>query len=240
MILTIISSYYDKSPREIVFLKRRLEDFISLRNIYPDIKMIIVDDGSQDNPLHQQLDDYDLENITIATIKQDLGFNSHGARNLAMNLTKTDWNFLIDLDYDLSQINLEKIITYNKNNIILLYPNVFLIHKDTFWSCKGYDEEFVNIHFGDRILFEYFFQHYNVIEIGKEMMSPYRKRRGRVLTEQLQKTKYDDPNERLYWQPIESYNKLEQLIQFVTERYQSNNFSQKNVLNFDWEVNHQS
>jgi len=236
MILTIISSYYDKSPREIKFLKKRLEDFISLRNIYPDIKMIIVDDGSQDYPLHPQLKKYDLKNITIATIKHDLGFNSHGARNLAMSLTDTDWNFLIDLDYDLSKIDFEKIITYNRKNIILLCTNTFLIHKDTFWSCKGYDEEFVNIHIGDIILFEYLSKHFNVIEQGKEMIKSLRKGRKMKLSDDIKTTKYDDPEEKFYWQPTSTYKNLHQLIDLVTQRYQANIFDQKKILNFEWEI----
>lgn len=237
MILTIISSYYDKSPRELQFLKKRLEDFISLRSIYPDIEMIMIDDGSQDYPLHQQLDNYNLENVTIATIKKDLGFNSHGARNLAMSLSNTDWNFLIDLDYDLSKIQFEKILTYNRNNIVLLATNVFLIHKDTFWSCKGYDEEFVNLHMGDTILFDYFKQHFNVIELGSEMIKSFRRARKMILSNQIKTTKYDDPEEKYYWQPTNTFNKKQQLINFVIERYQTNNFDLKKILNFEWEIN---
>ena len=233
MILTIISAYYDKSPRDIEFLKRRINHFHILREIYPDIKMIIVDDGSEVVPINVATKGLDLTGITLARIKEDLGFNSHGARNLGMHLTTTDWNLLIDLDYDLSSIDFNELIIHDRNVIVLVVFNVYLIHKDLFWECKGYDEEFVNMHHGDRIFFEYFKDRYE-IRIAKCGIKYYRAGRKIVESDRVSKTDYSDNKYVLV--PKEHYNKRKEIENIVRERHRTGDFSKKKILNFKWEV----
>lgn len=234
MILTIISSYYDKSPREIEFLKRRIKHFHLLREKYPDVKMVIVDDGSQDVPITEAVKDFDLTNISLARIKEDLGFNSHGARNLGMHLSTTDWNFFIDLDWDLSSIinEFDKLVVYDKRVILLVAMNIFAIHKDTFWSCKGYDEDFVNNHFGDRLFLSYFEENFEVRQTPLRIKC-FRMGRTIERSESVTKTDYSKKGKVLI--PKDSYDRADEILKVVNERYKTLNFTEKKILNFKWE-----
>lgn len=235
MILTIISSYYDKSPREVEFLKRRIKHFHLLREKYPDVKMIIVDDGSQEVPITEALKDFDLSNITLARVKEDLGFNSHGARNLGMHLSTTDWNLFIDLDWDLSSIinEFDKLYVYDRRVILLIAMNIFVIHKDTFWSCRGYDEDFVNNHYGDRLFVSYFEENFEVRQLPLRIKCF---RMGRTIEWSAAITKTDYSKKGKVLIPKESYDRIEEISEVVNKRYATRDFKEKKILNFEWEV----
>lgn len=232
MELTIISAYYDQSPREQIFLKRRIEHFHELRKTYPEFRMIIVDDGSMDFTLKDETKDLNLDNITLARVKEDLGFNSHGCRNLGMHLSKTEWNLLIDIDINLLSIDFDKI---DLHNIIFINKNIFVIDKTRFWASKGYDEEFVNIHYGDEIFMKYLQKEYTAKEVSMRVQF-YRRQRQCIISSLHNKTNYHDETERYFMQPKSTFLKLEYLHSFVQARYDSKDFSQKKVLNFDWEI----
>ena len=128
--LTIITTYYNEK----IFLEEFVRDFKQHKSIYPDLKLIIVDDGSQTNPAKDIV--VQEPDIQLFTVLEDLGFNSHGARNLGVEVTKTEWNLLIDVDYDLSSINFSTIFNtqFDNNTIYFLDNNAFIIHKDVFMS----------------------------------------------------------------------------------------------------------
>jgi len=105
------------------------------------------------------------KNMRLFRVKEDIGFNSHGTRNLLMRETTTDWNLNSDIDRRYPDATLRSIHKNEKNLKPSLYysfwekiqssqdrfsVNEYLVHKETFWKTGGYDEEFVNIHFGDR------------------------------------------------------------------------------------------
>lgn len=203
-----------------------------MKEKYPKLKMIIVDDGSKDLPIEKALAGENLTDIILVKIKEDIGFNAHGARNLGMYLSKTEWNLLIDLDYNITDINLDNVLSLDPNNIYCWMVNTALIHKDVFWSVKGYDEDFVNIHFGDRIFFDNLAKKYNIIKMHNIMY--YREGRTGVVSSRYLLTAYGD---KLFnFQPAHTWNRLNELIDKVQLRYDSNDFSDKKILNFDWEI----
>lgn len=232
--VTIISSYYGPVPHEVEFLKKRITQFHNLRKYFPDIKMIIVDDGSPTDRLEFVVCDQDLTNIELVRIKKDLGFNSHGARNLGMHLSKSEWNLLMDLDIGLTSLNLD-VVEYedNPNNIYSFAINTMLIHKQVFNSCKGYDEEFVNIHYGDTIMLDYFKKKFNFIETNTKVRFL---RRGRKLIFSSAHEITEYPNLKFTYQPKHRWDKLNEIETFVKLRYLSGDFTNKKTLNFEWEI----
>lgn len=126
----------------------------------------IGDDGSMRHPAVDFFEKYPpTSNMRLFRVKEDIGFNSHGTRNLLMKQTTTDWNLMSDIDRRYpdktlrsiykNEANLAKTRYYSFWEIRQSSPdrfsvNEYLVHKETFWKTGGYDEEFVNIHFGDR------------------------------------------------------------------------------------------
>lgn len=130
------------------------------------INLTIADDGSQRQPA---LDFFTNKKqypfIKLYRVKKDIGFNSHGCRNLLMKQTETNWNILSDIDRNYPDDTLIDVLecpdkirgehygfwsTRSKTGTL----NEYVIHKEDFWLSGGYDEELVNIHWGDRLFFE--------------------------------------------------------------------------------------
>ena len=53
------------------------------------------DQGIFDDTIKLYKDKFNLKGYRV---KQDIGFNNHGCRNLAMLKSETHWNWLIDID----------------------------------------------------------------------------------------------------------------------------------------------
>tara|TARA_B100000085_G_scaffold276350_1_gene295380 strand:+ start:1599 stop:2285 length:687 start_codon:yes stop_codon:yes gene_type:complete len=145
-----------------------LLDFVKTNIDHVD-ELIVVDDGST-KPIHHIVSPSDK--LKLFRVKKDIGFNSHGCRNLIMKQSSNDWVTMIDIDrrfkkpqYALNAIRNRKL--YEKARYLFVvhapnwgqgvHPSVndYLIHKDHFFSAGGYDEEIVGQRWGDR---EYFRQ----------------------------------------------------------------------------------
>lgn len=164
--LTYITTYYDDKTRSEAALLDRLLKQIKEYNS-SNLKLIIVDDASPGIPAKDVVKDYINPNISLYRISKDIGFNSHGARNLAMNQTTTEWNLLVDIDYKFVGFDLlfeqlgdlEKKVPHhfpvvhdynNSNTKTRPSINDFLITKTLFWKVGGYDSELFGFHAGDR------------------------------------------------------------------------------------------
>lgn len=142
------------------------------------LKVIIVDDYS-DRSIEPIIEAWNDPRVSLFRVTEDKGFNSHGARNLAMQHTTTEWNLLVDIDYKV--VGIQSIIDQIANNelepttphflgVMHTYDdklpyvrdtapsrasiNDFLVTKTLFWKAKGYDAEFIGFHFGDRTFIE--------------------------------------------------------------------------------------
>lgn len=136
-----------------------------------NVDIFIVDDGSETYPAKPLLENFHLEEwqptLQLWKVTRDLGFNSHGCRNLIAKYSDTDWIQFLDIDHVMYEGDVAKLkqmkaeygdIIHHKNynqhdQTIRDHPghlNCFGVHKDFFWEAGGYDESFTGHHFGDR------------------------------------------------------------------------------------------
>lgn len=157
---TIGYTYYNEPN----LLKNQLEFWLRYP---PEVEIILVDDGSQKYPAYDLLKDLDIPNFQLWRVDKDLGFNSHGCRNLITNLASTDFVLYLDIDCLMSPDNVgylkrvkwkeDKLYRFammnGVNKVYYPYPghqNVFLVSKKNYWEAGGYDESFTGYHKGDR------------------------------------------------------------------------------------------
>jgi len=157
---TIGYTYYDEPE----YLRSQIELWIRFP---PEVEIILIDDGSQKYPAIDLLKDLDIPNLQVWCVDEDLGFNSHGCRNLIAKLASTDHILFLDIDCLISPDSVgylktvkfkhDKLYRFammnSSNKKYYKYPghlNVFLVHKDKYWEAGGYDESFTGYHKGDR------------------------------------------------------------------------------------------
>lgn len=198
----IIHTYYNEES----FLRKHLEKYKKCNNYFN--KIIIVDDASRKKaaPI---VAEYNIS-IDLYRVLYDIGFNSHGCRNLAMDKTDSDWNLLIDIDWDIdieTISDIHKAIEENKLNSNTVYTftdqqgreaiNTLLIHKDTYWNATGYDEELTNMHTGDDLFYESLRDNGASFSVSEWKITPLRYGR-KIVFYDGDITVYDDTNMLLY------------------------------------------
>lgn len=155
---TLITTYYEEPELLERFLTKHRDS---------SYNVIVVDDGSVTYPALDTFNRLHVKDISLYRVEEDLGFNSHGARNLAMQHTTTKWNMLVDIDYDIQHIeamydlldDLDEqyphffpVSYYNGTTPSRVSINDFFVTTDTFWEAGGYDTEFIGMHYGDRMM----------------------------------------------------------------------------------------
>jgi hypothetical protein len=214
-----------------------------------DVTVSVCDDGSDRLPA---IDTFRKRppppNMSLFRVTKNLGFNSHGSRNLLMKETLTPWNVCCDIDRTLDVNTLTKLAANDglvrgsyyqfkvKSKRERYSLNDYTIHRDDFWSFGGYDEEFVNVHFGDRIMFEAFERELKQVLRDDLTIGMVRNAR-KVSVGKVELTQYPDddtliiPN-KSWWGNVD---KRERMIDYVTQRYHDREARQaKPVIQFDW------
>jgi len=149
-----------------------LQQQLNLWKHYPhQVEIILVDDGSKEFPAYDIVKDFDYPNFQLWRVDEDLGFNSHGCRNLIADIASCDNILFSDIDCHFSPetIAFLKRVTFNPERLYYFsfyssasfkyypwpgHPNVFIVNKDKFWEAGGYDESFTGWHHGDREFIE--------------------------------------------------------------------------------------
>jgi hypothetical protein len=174
-------TYYGQVER----LQYQLDFFSEQTTKFTDNTILqIINDGYNDGGLFETIvQSYPNLNIKAYEATTDVGFNNHGARNLMMLESSTNWNMLMDIDVLLNKKLFANMMTaklnkkmfycfkvefdhpdnpedYDNLDIdpkkILKYqahPNTWLITKPCFWTSGGYDVEFTGMRHGDAEFF---------------------------------------------------------------------------------------
>ena len=194
-----------------------------------NVDIFVVDDGSDIYPAKPLLENFHLEEwqptLQLWRVTRNIGFNSHGCRNLIAKYSDTDWIQFLDIDHvmyendvaKLKQMNLSygDILNHKNYNqatqLIHDYPghiNCFGVHKDFFWEAGGYDESFTGHHYGDREFLERLYA--NGVEKAKTnlVMELHGQPRHGIVTGKVNKTEYMDEDTFLAPLPIPEVGKL--------------------------------
>jgi hypothetical protein len=178
--ITFSITYYG----QVNHLQYQLDFFSALpEKLRTHISLQLINDGYNDSKLFIDICERyaDVLDISAYEVTKDLGFNSHGCRNLMMMESSTKWNMLMDIDTYLSKQIVENMITLrlsdkkiyvfkvtfdhddNPNDYqlwdpkellkLIAHPNTWLITKPAFWSGGGYDIEFTGMRHGDEEFF---------------------------------------------------------------------------------------
>lgn len=169
--LTIIHTYYNEQSL--------LETQIERWNVYNQpVNIILIDDGSQKIPAIDVIKQHELKdyiNFSLYRVTEDIGFNSHGCRNLGARLANTDWLVFLDIDYTIQPTDLRRLkeepldpdtwyemnAKFHGRGDPYMALNQFVIPKKMFLEHGGYDESFVPFHYGDRELLASLSETYN-------------------------------------------------------------------------------
>lgn len=219
-----------------------------------NICLNICDDGSQKQPIISFFEKYPpFPNMRLFKVKEDIGFNSHGARNLLMQQTQTEWNLMTDIDRHYPLKTLNRIISeeaidnlnigayYNLKELIRSSKDGFSVNdyvtsKTDFWKTGGYDEEFTNVHWGDR----YFLNTLNMIakrETREDWEVRYVRYARSVTYEDVPITQYPNDTSLIHptrlWADQETRHGLKRLVQERNKTHEGR--MSKKVINFEWE-----
>lgn len=248
--LTLNITYYNEPH----FLKWWYDTAIDLvENHGLSIKLQICDDGSQRTPATSFFEQNTPKSfMTLFRVTKDIGFNSHGARNLLMKHTYSDWNILSDIDRTYTIDTLKKVYyragrgALKKGNYYKFkYAkgkkepslNDYVIRRDDFWLSGGYDEEFVNIHWGDRIFFESLNLFMTPVVFDDCFINYVRHARN-VSFDDVETTQYPDDNTLIHpkgaWYDKQKRQELKHFIKKRNSTHEGR--MSKKILNFDWEI----
>jgi hypothetical protein len=218
-----------------------------------DLRLNIADDGSQRQPAIDFFKKHPQQPfIRLFRVKEDIGFNSHGCRNLLMKQTETDWNILSDIDRHYTDDTLIDILESEDKDPNVHYSffalktrtstlNEYVIHKDAFWKSGGYDEEFVNIHWGDRIFFDTSLFPVCPRVIRKRWECEYVRGARNLLSGDNATTQYPDDHTLITpkyppGHPWASNKNRQEMINFIrTRNADPEQRLNKPVINFKWE-----
>ena len=214
------------------------------------INLNIVDDGSSIRPATDFFEKHQpIHTFRLFRIKDDIGFNSHGSRNLLMQQTNTDWNALCDIDMIIEDDVIEDVLSFKKHigQYYMFWDmksktpclNQFCVHREDFQKSGGYDEEFVDFHFGDRLFFSSSLGPVSRCVNIDEWWSYMIRYKRNVEYADVGTTKYPDdltmivPSVNYKWSDGDYTNKV---IEFVTERNKDPvKRMNKPTINFEWE-----
>jgi predicted glycosyltransferase involved in capsule biosynthesis len=160
--IAIIQTYYDDP--------NYLQQAIKSWNSYEiPISVILIDDGSPQYPASEVLSQFTFSsnvNVSLYKVTEDIGFNSHGCRNLGAAVSKSDWLIFLDIDHFLDSDQLNELYKmklsedswygfttiHNGNNLLMGGgpSNTFMCTKTMYEQGGGYDESYTPYHYGDR------------------------------------------------------------------------------------------
>jgi hypothetical protein len=206
----------------------------------------ICDDGSKIAPATDFFEKRPpLPGMRLYRVKEDLGFNSHGCRNLLMKQTTTDWNLLSDIDRLYKMDTIEGMVETQGQDPGEYYvfstkygPSVndIFVHRVDFWKTYGYDEEFTNIHWGDRMMLDVLKREAQRVVRDDWIMVHTRWAREVSWTD-VERTEYPDDKTLIhpvgFWGDEEKRLALKRHVRERNANVETRKL--KSIINFEWE-----
>lgn len=159
--LGIIYPYYENPT----MLEIQLDHWNKLpKKLTKQLQIYLIDDGSEKTPAKEVIGSDQPSFLKQFRVLKNIPWNQHGCRNLGMQVTEQDWNFLTDMDVLIPQDTLETLVEYPlaKGTYYSferlkapdlepyrLHCNTFVIHKADYWKIGGYDEDYCGTYGGD-------------------------------------------------------------------------------------------
>lgn len=209
--ITLIHTYYNDD----LLLQQAIEHW----NKYTTpVSIILIDDGSQKHPAIDVLKKHKVKKkFSLYAVESDIGFNSHGCRNLGAAVSKTDWILFLDIDHFLEVEDLEKLSQMNLDenywySFVTRHrafemstekpSNTFMCTKKMYEEVGGYDEYFTPYHWGDR---EFLAKMEKYPRIGLDDIVIRCERGGRktFIDRSLEKPVYDNEKLHMYHPPLD-------------------------------------
>jgi predicted glycosyltransferase involved in capsule biosynthesis len=202
--ITIIQTYYN----ERFHLETQIERWNHFKT---PVNIILIDDGSQIEPAENVLREHTLNdniNFSLYRVTEDIGFNSHGCRNLGASLAQSNWLLFLDIDYTLQPLHLERLqnetldlnswyelnAKFQGRGDTYIALNQFLIPRKLFLDSGGYDESFVPFHYGDRELLSHLEKKYQKLILDWLVLTCRRGGRKAKVDNTIKIPVYDDEN----------------------------------------------
>jgi len=202
--ITIIQTYYN----ERFYLETQIERW---NNFTTPVNIILIDDGSQIEPALNVLREHKLNdniNFSLYRVTEDIGFNSHGCRNLGARLAQSNWLLFLDIDYTLQPSDLNRLqeesldlnswyelnAKFQGRGDTYMALNQFLIPRKIFLDSGGYDESFVPFHHGDRELLSHLEKEYQKNNLDWLVLTCRRGGRKARVDDTIRIPVYDDEN----------------------------------------------
>lgn len=202
--ITIIQTYYN----ERFHLETQIERWNHFKT---PVNIILIDDGSQKEPAENVLREHTINdniNFSLYRVTEDIGFNSHGCRNLGANLAQSNWLLFLDIDYTLQPLHLERLqnetldlnswyelnAKFQGRGDTYIALNQFLIPRKLFLDSGGYDESFVPFHYGDRELLSHLEKKYQKLNLDLLVLTCRRGGRKAKVDNTIKIPVYDDEN----------------------------------------------
>lgn len=156
-VITLVYSYYENGG----MLDRHLMEWASYApRVKSQVRAIVVDDGSPKDPAADHRRDVGFP-VQFYRIKQNLVWNTAGARNLGMHVATDGWCLLTDIDHLLQAGDAERLVwtmmgsRQGQMSGFYLVParrwpdgrahrphsNSYILTRDLYWRVGGCDED---------------------------------------------------------------------------------------------------
>lgn len=228
--LTLIQTYYNE-PED---LQRCIDQW---NQITSNIEIILVDDGSTEYPAVDVVTKNKIRSnihFSLYRVTEDVGFNSHGCRNLAAKHAEGDWLLFVDIDHTIDPTHVDRLVNdsvlepyswyklqtfYKHPNKTSLTLNQYVVDANLYWDAGGYNESYVRFHYGDRE----FLEQLNELSAEKSLddfaIQCHRAGRKGIVDETLRAPVYDN-EKMIFFTPKFDLSKIVQI---------------ETILNFEWE-----
>lgn len=199
--ITIIQTYYNDPS----FLRQAIEQW----NRYEvPVSIILIDDGSKKYPAIDTIEHYRInKKFSLYAVDEDIGFNSHGCRNLGAAVAKSDWLIFLDIDHFVEVEDLTKLTnmelnpnhwySFSTKHCDRTFPslNTFMCSKKMYEEGGGYNESWTPFHYGDREFLDMMDSKFSRTELSDIVIRCVRAGRKTHIDKTLTKPVYD--NEKL-------------------------------------------